>query len=359
MKYLFVNSVCGIRSTGRICTDLADELEAQGHTVKIAYGRENVPEQYRKYAVRIGTDAGVYLNAVKARLLDNEGLNAKQATRAFLLWAEKYDPDVLWLHNLHGYYLNYELLFAWIKSRPRMKVKWTLHDCWAFTGHCSHFTFVGCDLWKTGCRNCPQKKDYPVSVLFSNAGENYQRKKKAFTGVHDLQVITPSQWLAGISGESFLGGYPVQTVNNTIDRSVFRPIETDWKKRHGIRGKMVLGVASTWNERKGMEDFFRLAAERKDVTVVLVGLSERQLASLPDGIIGIARTNNAQELVELYSAADVFFLPSKEENYPTVCLEAEACGTRVVVYDVGGCRETLTREDSAAVDGYETAVQII
>ena len=148
MKILMINVVCGIRSTGRICTDLAAEMEAQGHEVKIAYGRETVPEKYQKYAVRIGTDWDVKLHGLKSRLLDAHGLGSKKATKHFLDWAEEYKPDLLWLHNIHGYYINYELLFAWIKRRPDMEVKWTLHDCWAFTGHCSHFSFVKCYRWK-------------------------------------------------------------------------------------------------------------------------------------------------------------------------------------------------------------------
>ena len=151
-----INSVCGIRSTGRICTDTAERLISDGHECRIAYGRENVPSKYKAISCRIGSEWQVRLNGIKARLFDNEGLNAKSQTKAFLKWAEEYNPDLLWLHNLHGYYINYELLFNWIKSRPQMQVKWTLHDCWSFTGHCAHFSFVGCNKWKSACEKCPQ-----------------------------------------------------------------------------------------------------------------------------------------------------------------------------------------------------------
>lgn len=354
-----INVVCGIRSTGRICAQIADRLTAEGHEVRIAYGRETVPERYSRYAVRIGSEAGVRVNALKARLFDNEGLNAVRATKRFLKWAESFDPDMLWLHNIHGYYLNYELLFAWIKSRPQMKVKWTLHDCWAFTGHCAFFTECRCKAWETNCQCCPQKKEYPESFFMSRAEQNYAAKKSAFTGVKDMSLITPSRWLAEVTRRSLLREYPVETVYNTVDTTVFRPTESDFREKYGIRGKMVLGVAAVWNRRKGLDDFIRLAKERKDVTVVLVGLSEKQIALLPRGIIGLGRTNSVKELAQIYSAADVFFLPTKEENYPTVCLEAEACGTRVVTYDVGGCRETIHREDSVCVSGYTEAVNEI
>lgn len=359
MRVLIINVVCGIRSTGRICTDLATALEVQGHEVKIAYGRENVPEQFRKFAMRIGNDTSVRINAIKARLLDNEGLNAIVETKAFLRWAEEYNPDMLWLHNIHGYYLNYPLLFRWIKSRPEMQVKWTLHDCWAFTGHCTYFTMCGCNKWKISCDDCPQKREYPASIVLNRAKQNYKMKRKAFSGIQNMQLITPSKWLADLTRESYMNQYPVEVVYNTVDKTVFKPTVTDYKVSHGIKGKMVLGVAAVWDKRKGLDDFIRLAELRKDVTVVLVGVSKEQIDELPKGITGIMRTNNPHELAELYSAADVFFLPTREDNYPTVCLEAEACGTRVVTYDVGGCKETIFREDSVAVNGFEEAVKVI
>ena len=179
MKILLVNSVCGIRSTGRICTDIAQEYEHEGHEVKIAYGREDtVPGRFAKYAVRIGNEWDLKLHALQTRVLDEHGFGSKAATRKFLAWAEEYNPDLLWLHNIHGYYINIEMLFAWIKTRPQMQVKWTLHDCWAFTGHCSHFTFVKCDKWKTHCRNCEQKCEYPASKIKDIARTTLTGKKQ-------------------------------------------------------------------------------------------------------------------------------------------------------------------------------------
>ena len=181
MKVLFINEVCGIGSTGKICIELAKQYEKDGHEVKIGYGRhEYVPDRYQKYAVRIGSRLGVHLHAVKTRLTDKHGLGSRLATMQFLKWAEEYSPDILWLHNVHGYYINYEMLFKWIKKHTEMEVKWTLHDCWAFTGHCSHFTFVKCYKWKTQCENCEQKRRYPASYI-DNSKNNFIRKKAAFT----------------------------------------------------------------------------------------------------------------------------------------------------------------------------------
>ena len=352
MKVLLINSVCGIGSTGRICTDLAKKLEADGHEVKIAYGRSDVvPDQLRKYSIRIGNGVDVKMHALQTRLFDNHGLASKRATKKFLQWADEYSPDLLWLHNLHGYYINYELLFRWIKSRPGMQVKWTLHDCWAFTGHCSHFTIVKCEQWKNHCSYCPQTRLYPACYGMGATSQNFDRKREAFTGVKNMTLITPSQWLADLVKQSFLKEYPVEVHYNTIDTNVFKPTPSDFRERYGLAGKrIVLGVASIWDERKGLRDFYKLATILDDqYAIVLVGLSEKQIKELPKNILGIRRTNSPQELAAIYTAADVFFNPTHEDNYPTVNLEAEACGTRVVTYDTGGCRETIHSPKSVVI----------
>ena len=352
MRILFINSVCGIGSTGRICTDLAKKLEADGHEVKIAYGRSDVvPDQLRKYSVRIGNGVDVKMHALQTRLFDNHGLASKGATKKFLQWVDEYNPDLVWLHNLHGYYINYELLFQWIKSRPGMQVKWTLHDCWAFTGHCSHFTVAKCEQWKNHCSCCPQTHRYPACYGKGAASQNFDRKREAFTGVKNMTLITPSQWLADLVEQSFLKEYPVEVHYNTIDTNVFKPTPSDFRERYGLVGKkIVLGVASSWGERKGLYDFYKLAMMLDDrYAIVLVGLSEKQIKELPKNILGIRRTNSPQELAAIYTAADVFFNPTYEDNYPTVNLEAEACGTRVVTYDTGGCRETIHSPESVVI----------
>ncbi len=351
MKFLMINSVCGIRSTGRICTDIADKLTQEGNEVKIAYGREIVPEKYQKYAVRIGNDFDLKVHGLKTRLLDAHGFGSARATKKFLQWAEEYNPDVLWLHNIHGYYINVELLFAWIKKRPQMQVKWTLHDCWAFTGHCSYFTMAQCERWKTQCSHCPQKRSYPSSCLKDSSKKNFDRKRRAFTGVQNMTLITPSRWLAELVKQSFLEEYPVEVRYNTIDNSVFKPTPSKFREERGFCDKkIILGVASVWDKRKGLDDFLQLAARLdSQYQIVLVGLSERQLQELPPNVLGITRTNNAKELAEIYTVADVFFNPTYEDNYPTVNLEAEACGTPVVTYDTGGCKETLSLASSLTV----------
>lgn len=352
MKYLFVNSVCGIGSTGRICTNQAQQLEAKGHECKIAYGRlETVPPQFQRYGVQIGSALDRNLHAVMTRLFDQHGFGSARATREFLRWAEEYDPDVLWLHNLHGYYIQVELLFDWIKRRPQMQVKWTLHDCWAFTGHCAHFSFVHCDQWKTGCRRCKELGRYPKCLGIGMVGSNYSRKCRAFCGVKNLTLIAPSRWLAGLVKQSFLGQYPIEVQYNSIDPMIFQPTQSDFRERHDLMRRMiVLGVSSTWEERKGLGDFFTLAETLDQrIQIVLVGLTKAQKKRLPRRILALDRTDDATQLAAIYTAADVFVNPTYEDNYPTVNLEAQACGTPVIAYDAGGTRETLTMAESRLV----------
>ena len=385
-KLLIINSVCGTGSTGRICADIARKYENDGYEVKIAYGRSAyVPDDCRKYAVRIGSTAEVYLHILYTRLTDRHGLASRRATHAFLKWADEFGPDILWLHNVHGYYINYELLFNWIKKRPQMQVRWTLHDCWTFTGHCAFYSYARCDRWKMTdgstedtsdgtarcrCSDCPQPRAYPATRLFSNSVNSFERKRRAFTGVKNLTIITPSKWLAGELSHSFLKDYPVEVIYNTINTEIFKPTPSAFRAEHGISDddKMLLGVANIWEPRKGLEDFVRLvqlletAPETEgtytDATgsgkfkIVLVGLTPVQIDDLhkrAPGIISLGRTKDAYELAKVYSAADLFLNPTYEDNLPTVNLEAEACGTPVIAYDTGGCAETLHRPDSCVI----------
>lgn len=342
MKVLMINSVCGIGSTGRICTDLAQEFEKNGHEVKIAYGRDtNVPEQFRKYAIRIGTAMDVKLHGLQTRLFDAHGFGSKAATKQFLKWADTYKPDLVWLHNIHGYYINIELLFEWIKKQKNLKVKWTLHDCWAFTGHCSYFTMVKCEQWKTHCSYCTQLRRYPSCMGLGSVYRNFERKKKAFTGVKNLTLITPSNWLADLVKQSFLEEYPVEVHYNKIDTNIFKPTPSDFREKYGVEDKkVILGVASTWDERKGLDDFIELAKMLDDnYAIVLVGLNKKQIEEMPEKIVGITRTDSPEELATVYTAADVFVNPSKEETFGMTTVEAIACGTKAIVYKDTACEE--------------------
>ena len=360
MKVLMINSVCGIKSTGRIATDLADMLTEQGHTVKIAYGRESVPEKYNKYAVRIGSDWDVRLHGGVARILDNAGFGSRRTTLKFIEWVKEFAPDIIHLHNLHGYYINVELLFEFLKEYNK-SVVWTLHDCWAFTGHCAHFDLYKCYKWQTECSKCPQKKEYPKSLLLDNSRMNYNRKKQAFQGVNKLVVVTPSQWLAGLVKESFLQNYETRVINNGVDLTLFKPTDGDFRKRYNLEDKIiVLGVASAWGARKGLVDFIELRKLLDDrYEIVLVGVSEEDKNILTKGMLGITRTDSVKELAEIYTASDIFVNLTYEDNYPTVNLEAQACGTPVLTYRTGGSVESVPEEQVAEQGNLQDIVELI
>lgn len=340
MKVLMINSVCGIRSTGRICTDLARELEKRGHTVKIAYGRASIPKEYGNNAYKIGNNSDVALHGLWSRLNDSSGFKSLTATKKLIEWIKDYDPDVIHLHNLHGYYVNVPLLFSFL-AESRKRVVWTLHDCWPFTGHCCYFEFAGCEKWKTGCGNCPQKEAYPASFT-DRSDRNYERKKAAFCSLSDMTLVTPSVWMGNLVRQSFLNKYPVKTIHNWVDLNRFKKTDNDFKSRYGLEEKhIVLGVSSGWEKRKGLDDFILLRnCLGENYQIVLLGLNDKQLKAIPRDIIGLKQTDSVDELAQLYSAADVYVNPTWEDNFPTTNLEAIACGTPVVSYDTGGSGES-------------------
>lgn len=362
--YAHINTVPN-GSTGGIMMKEHRELLAAGGESYAFWGRGRAGEGDRE--MRFATDAEVRRDALQTRLDGRAGFHSKVATRRLLERLDEIKPDVVHLHNLHGYYVNVEMLFEWLAARECM-VEWTLHDCWAFTGHCAHFTYAKCAQWKSHCayseERCPQLGAYPKTYSKTSCAWNFDQKRRLFNLVPAgrMKLITPSQWLSDLVAESFLSEYPVEVRRNTIDTSVFKPTPSDFRERYGIGDRfMVLGVASPWTKRKGLTDFVRLAKEldSEKYAIVLVGLSEKQVKEMPAVIVGLARTDSREELAGIYSAADVFFNPTVEDNYPTVNLEAEACGTPVVTYDAGGCAETVRRGDSCVVEGYEGAFKTL
>lgn len=340
MKVLQINSVCGIGSTGRIATDIHQILLDQGHESYIAYGR-GLPMNCDS-AIRIGTKYDNYAHVALTRIYDKHGFGSKKATKEFIKKVEELNPDVIHLHNIHGYYINIELLFDYLKKADK-PVIWTLHDCWAFTGHCAYFDFVHCNKWNVECDKCPQKKTYPASLIFDNSKNNYVMKKEIFTGIKNMTIVTPSKWLKKIVKYSFLGGYNIKVINNGIDLQAFRHTESDFRDRYELENKFViLGVASVWDSRKGFDYFIELSKRLEDdEVIVLVGLSEKQIKKLPENIIGIARTNSVKELVEIYSASSVFVNSTLEDNFPTTNLESIACGTPIISFATGGSVESV------------------
>ena len=342
MKVLMINSVCGTGSTGRICTDIAKLLLAAGHECKIVYGRGSAKGDFPN-SIRVGTDFSVKINALCSRLLDNEGFNAQASTKELVKIIKEYDPDLIHLHNLHGYFLNIPILFSYLKNEFRGKVLWNLYDCWSFTGHCAHFDFVKCDQWESGCLRCAYKHRYPKSIGLSNAKTNYIKKKKYISGIDNLSIVVPSKWLDKVVSRSFLKEYTRRIMPNGINLDNFYPVEKVSKSKWGIDENkfIILGVSSFWTETKGVEYFIKLARDISQTQCQIVLVGNIHETKLPSNILHIPATNDIKELCELYTAADVFVNPTLQETQGLTTIEAFACGTPAIVFNSGGAAECV------------------
>jgi glycosyltransferase involved in cell wall biosynthesis len=349
MKIFQINSTCGYGSTGRIAVDILKEVEKNGGEGIIAYGRNDAPQGINSY--KITTETDVKIHGVLSRITDRQGFYSTSATKKLIEKIKEYNPDIIHLHNVHGYYLNVKTLFEFLKEYNK-PIVWTLHDCWTFTGHCAYFSFYGCEKWKTECNSCPLKKDYPSSLVLDNSKKNFIEKKELFTSLNNVTFVTPSVWLADLVKESYLKKFNVKVINNGIDLSKFKPTKSDFREKYNLENKqIILGVASVWEERKGLKDFIELNKMLdENQKIVLVGLNDSQLAELPKNIIGIKRTNSIDELAQLYSAADVFVNTTYEDNYPTTNLESISCGTPVITYKTGGSPESVAEGNGFIVE---------
>ena len=346
-RILFINSVCN-GSTGTICKNLYKAAVEEGHECCIAYGRGEAPKGFN--TIKIGNKFDVYLHILKARLFDASGFGSKHVTKEFIKKIDEFKPDIIHLHNIHGYYVNIEILFKYLKEHPEIKKIWTLHDCWAFTGHCPHFEYEKCEQWKNECKKCIRRNEYPKSLI-DRCNRNYWLKKSTFTNVDNLMLVSPSNWLMNLIKDSFFKEYPIEVINNGVDTSIFKHTESNIKERYGIKNKkVILGVALVWDKKKGLDTFIELSKQLdNEYQIVLIGLNKKQIKKLPSNIIGIIRTEKVEELVKWYSAAEVFFNPTLEDNYPTVNLEAIACGTPVITFNTGGSSECTCADESRIV----------
>lgn len=350
-------------STGKIMMGIAEVARAQGHEVMcaspITTTNRDAGEDCGYY--RIGTFNSRRVNVVLARITGFNGCFAWIVTYKLLNKIDEFKPDVIQLHNLHNSYVNLPMLFSYIKKR-NIPVVWTLHDCWAFTAQCCHFTVVKCSKWKTGCWNCPQYKEYP-EALYDNTRRMWGLKKKWFTGVKNLAIVAPSEWLAGLVKESYLKDYPVKVINNGIDLNIFKPSESKYRMEWGAAGaqKVILGVSFGWGIKKGLDCFIRLASELdgKAFRIVLVGTDERIDKQLPPKVISIHRTQNQNELACIYSAADVLVNPTQEEVLGLVNVEAQACGTPVITFRTGGSPECIDADSGVVVDSFQELLEAI
>ena len=337
-------------STGRIAEEIGELAVANGWDSYIAFGRYKAfgknGNLSKSKIIKIGGDLSNYLHVLYTRALDMHGLASDRATKKFIKKIEEIQPDLIHIHNLHGYYINYELLFQYLNSKS-IPVVWTLHDCWTFTGHCSHFSYINCEKWKTECNNCPQKNAYPASFLHDRSRMNFQNKKTAFNSLANITFIPVSYWLGDLHKRSFLSSYPMKVIQNGVDLNVFNISEKEsLKAKYNITGDfIILGVANIWNATKGLSGFIELnEVLGPSQQIFLVGLSKKQIASLPQNMIGIERTENVADLADLYSFADVYVNLTLEDTFPTTNIESLACGTPVITYRTGGSIEAISSE---------------
>ncbi|MCR4660821.1 MAG: glycosyltransferase [Clostridia bacterium] len=342
MKIAFINTY-GNGSTGKIVDTLKNKLEEDNIECVSYFSREYcaTPSTSKRFFSKIG----FYYDALMTRVFDNHGLNSKRNTKNIIKDLKMFNPDIIHIHNLHGYWINYELLFKYIKKENK-KVVFTLHDCWSFTGHCTHFDYIKCERWKNECYLCPQKKEYPKSLVFDGSRRNYRRKKGAITSLNpnSMIVVTPSEWLQGKVKESYLKKYECVVINNGINTSIFKPTPSNLREKYEIGNKIiVLAVASYWDEKKGLDFVIECASLKSDWIFVYIGKEKSKINCDLKNLIHIERTESTEELAKWYSVSDVYFNPTLEDTYPTTNLEAVACGTPVVTFNTGGSPEIINK----------------
>lgn len=352
MNILEINT-CNFGSTGKIMLQIAQTAEIRGHNVWIAYqnGKLNRTKEV-KNSILIGNKLAFFLHTKLFLHTGFNGCGSVFATLKFLREVKNIKPDLIQIHNLHNCYINLPLLFRFIKKR-NIPIVWTLHDCWSFTGQCAYFDMVKCSKWKSGCHNCEQTNIYPSSYV-DRTKTMWRLKKKWFNGVENMTLVAPSKWLADCASESYLGNYRSQVIYNGIDLSVFNKSQNDVKEKYGISPDKhtLLGVSFGWGKRKGL-DVFNELAEKLDCTkyqIVLVGTNEETDKMLHPSIISVHKTNNQAELADIYSAADVFVNPTREEALGLVNIEANACGTPVITFRTGGSPECICSSSGCVVE---------
>lgn len=350
MKLLQINIVVNNGSTGKIAEEIGIAIQNKGWESYIAYGRRT--SNSKSIIIKIGNKFDIFFHLIMTRIFDKHGLYSKKATRQLINKIEIIKPDIIHLHNIHGYYLNYKELFEYLKTL-KTPIVWTLHDCWPITGHCSHFTDIKCKKWKVECNSCPQKKTYPKSIIFDRSKENYHNKKEAFNSIDNLTLITVSDWLSNIYYNSFLSKHKIKRIYNGIDINIFKPTETPIiRNKYNLESKfIILGVASTWSESKGLDDFIELnKILDDDYRIILIGLDSKMIKKLPQGIIGISRTENQVELAKYYSTSDVYINTSTQETFGLTTAESLSCGTPCIVYNSTACPEIISSETGFVVE---------
>lgn len=340
-KIVYINA-CNYGSTGSIIRNLASMALTEGFKPYLFFPKtKNNIDSLKDGDYLFGNIIARNIDAKLCEFSGNLDSLFYEATYELLHKLDEIKPDLIHIHNLHGGYINYTLLFNYIKKK-NIAVIWTLHDCWSFTGRCPHFLISNCSEWKHNCEKCNYSlNDYPKAKR-NKSQKLLNTKREAFGGVKNLTIVTPSTWLSKLLSDSILEQYPVQVINNGIDTNIFQRRNSYFKEKMNIKKYLVLGVSLAWSYKKGLDVFVALSQHMgDDYSFVIVGINKELARELPDNIITIEKTNNPIELAEIYSSADVFINPTREDNYPTVNLEALSCGCPVVTFNTGGSSEML------------------
>ena len=287
MKTLLqINPVLRVNtSTGRIMQEIGELAMQHGWRSCIAYskGRDGI-KSCQSEVIPVGNKWSTIWHGLETRLFDRHGLASNEATRLFVKQIQELKPDVIHIHNIHGYFLNYQILFDFL-AQSNIPVVWTVHDCWLYTGHCYYYSYAGCNKWQTGCGHCPQKKEFPASWLIDRSHQNYEDKKQAFTSLplDQLTIVPVSEWIREEMQHSFFRNNQFHVIHNGINTNIFNIYNPEQvKQKYGLNGKhILLGMASIWSREKGFDDCIQMAdLLHPDEMLVLVGVRPEQQKKL-------------------------------------------------------------------------------
>ena len=342
----------GVGSTGRIAEIIGDLARNAGWHTYMCHGSRFVRSSSMK-SIQVGNKLDEYRHYIVSSVFDRHGLGSCKPTRDLIKQIDQINPDIVQIHNIHGYYANYKILFEYLANRGIPTVI-TMHDFLLMTGHCAYIN-KSCSKWETGCGHCSRLGEYPASV-FDRTKKNWALKKNLFDAFdRDKLVIVPvSYWLEGFAKRSLLGECQFNVIQNGVDTTVFLPYQgehsklwkcIDWNKY------TIITVADRWTDANGFNDIIALSQLLPDdMQIVIVGLNEQQLQDLPEKIVGIGHTDNVQQLVELYTSADVLFNSSTEVTFGLVTAEAMACGTPAIVLKNTAGEEIIDGDTGYSID---------